>query len=134
MDKAGRLKVLPTDDDQSGGDFEPWQHCVINLMRDEGFKQTLGKIIDKSADPSCSADILFEALSNYFSYRNPGFEGNWWEFAKSNVTLHLNYRGVYFEHPKDSTYADTLTRFLACSIPREDWARSFLRPYPAKDS
>ena len=135
MITAKELKVLPNN--MFKGElteftaFETWQKGVVRIVQSKAFKVFLTDIVRGVADPTANPDILLDALTNYFSYRNPGFEDNWWHFKHSDLTLHIGKSGMRFEHPDETnTTAAMLSKDIADLIGHTRWIRTFMGPYP----
>lgn len=127
------IRVFPSFVVSPVTEFDTWQHGVISMVRQDTFKKSLSTIVRDVVDPGGSADILLEALNNYYSYRNPGFGENWWKFRKTGSVFRIERRGVYFEHPDLPKEIHKITVALAEAIGRNLWARTFLYPYPTQD-
>ena len=127
------IKIFPTFGETQGAEVDTWQHGVVSMVRRDAFRKSLSRIVKSTVDPGGSADILIDAMSNYFSYRNPGFGENWWRFRKTGTVFHIARDGVYFDNEDAAAGVEHITKLLAEAIGRNLWARTFLYPYPTQD-
>ena len=87
------------------------------------------EMVNALPEISTPAEILLEALTNYFSYRNPGFKDNWWEFRGTNLALVIDRNSIRFL-PETDPLAGEMTHQLSRTIPKITWMRTFLHPQP----
>jgi hypothetical protein len=106
-----------------------WQHGVIAILRSNRTRDVLVEMIDALPNSDTPAHILLEALRNYFSYRNPKFGDNWWEFRGTQIALMIDKDSIRFI-PDEDPLAQEMTKKLAATIPRVSWIRTFLHPKP----
>ena len=113
----------------SDTNMTPWQHGVIAILRNARTREVLAEMIDALPGSDTPSSILIEALLNYFSYRNPKFGDNWWEFRGTNLTFIIDRDSMRFV-PEEDPLAQEMTRRLATTVPRVNWLRTFLHPQP----
>lgn len=109
--------------------MSPWQHGVIAILRNTRTRDVLIEMIDGLPGSDTPSHILMEAMLNYFSYRNPQFTDNWWEFRGTDITLIIDKKSMRFV-PEEDPLAQEMTRRLSSTVPRISWLRTFLYPQP----
>jgi len=109
--------------------MSPWQHGVIAILRSTRTRDMLMEMVDGLPGSDTPSHILVEAMLNYFSYRNPQFTDNWWEFRGTDITLIVDKKSIRFV-PEEDPLAQEMTRRLSSTVPRISWLRTFLYPQP----
>ena len=124
--------------------FSTWQTGIALLFASEDFTRAFTAAVSALSGGKAHPEILTGAFSNGFSFKNPGFGPNFWTFANTGLTLHVDLSGVRAAvatptivgaelratMAADSLLAARVTNNLASAIGRDMWLRTFLAPYP----
>ena len=110
-----------------------WKTQVIAILRLPSIEKTLLKEFSRHS-PHKECSIVLDALKNYFSSNNPGFEHNWFQFD-NGVTFVISREGMFFKPPEnpsnqvleDIEYSQWI---LAEKITKPVWLRTFMGKFP----
>lgn len=111
-----------------------WKTAVVSILRDPTIERALVREFNRHS-PGKDCSIVLEALKNYFSNANPGFEHNWFTFD-DQCTVTISREGVYFSVPSNVTQETKenceYSQWIICEkITQNTWLRTFLGRYPA---
>lgn len=113
-----------------------WKTQIISLLRNKSIEKCLLKEFMRHS-PSKDTSIVLDALRNYFSSNNPGFEHNWFTFD-DGCTLTISREGIYFSAPSDAKEEvkedAEYSQWIICEkVTKNTWLRTFIGKYPDVD-